>query len=214
MRGQKVWRKGASAMTDCQNTTRLCAIRRRMEDEYAHFWYSIAHSFWAFTLGLLIVMLAVTALFPPPPVLVWNSSASAPVGLYYVESAALLVRNGSQIEPGDMVVAWPPKAARMLAAERHYLPSGVPLVKRVAAANHDAVCADGDQITIDGGWIIARRKRDAKGRALPWWQGCHVLQEGELFLMMEEHPSSFDGRYFGITSPKDVIGKATLIWPR
>jgi type IV secretory pathway protease TraF len=29
---------------------------------------------------------------------------------------------------------------------------------------------------------------------------------------MEEHPASFDGRYFGITAPQDVIGKATLIW--
>jgi conjugative transfer signal peptidase TraF len=155
--------------------------------------------------GLLLV--ASTIAVPPKPILIWNASPSAPIGLYYV-------RHDGIIEPGDMVVAWPPLPARRLAAARHYLPFTVPLVKRVAAVEHDSVCADGELITIDGGWITVRRRADAQGRPLPWWQGCTLLGEGQLFLMMEEHPSSFDGRYFGVTEARDVIGKATLLWPR
>ncbi len=155
--------------------------------------------------GLLLVVSSI--IHPPKPVLVWNASPSATVGLYYVDADA-------PIAPGDMVVAWAPAAARRLAAARHYLPANVPLVKRVAAAEHDVVCGSDDEIIIDGGWNVMRRRTDTQGRPMPRWQGCHVLQGGELFLLMEEHPDSFDGRYFGVSEPDDVIGKATLIWAR
>jgi conjugative transfer signal peptidase TraF len=201
-------------MTDRQKTSPSQRTIGCITDSFWGIWHGIWHDKWMI-LGVFVTeALALTLLFPPQPILVWNASASAPIGLYYVDSWKRFDHQTVDILVDDLVVAWPPKVARALAADRHYLPSGVPLIKRVAAIDHDVVCADGDQITINGGWIIPRRKRDAKGRALLWWQGCHVLQEGELFLMMEEHPSSFDGRYFGVTSPKDVIGKATLIWPR
>ena len=201
-------------MTDRQNATRTQRAVACITDSCWGIWHGIWHDKWMIVSVFLIEALVLTLLFPPPPILIWNASASAPIGLYYVDSWKRFDHQTADIEINDMVVAWPPNAARMLAADRHYLPSDVPLIKRVAAIDHDVVCGDGDRIAIDGGWIIARRKRDAKGRALPWWQGCHVLQAGELFLMMEEHSGSFDGRYFGVTSSKDVIGKATLIWPR
>jgi conjugative transfer signal peptidase TraF len=201
-------------VTDLQKPSRTQRIIVCITDNCWGIWHGIWHDKWMI-LGIFVIeALALTLLFPPPPMLVWNASASAPIGLYYVDSWKRFDQQTADIEIDDMVVAWPPKAARMLAADRHYLPSDVPLIKRVAAAEHDAVCADGDRITIDGGWIVPRRKVDAKGRALPWWQGCHLLETGELFLMMEEHSASFDGRYFGITAPQDVIGKATLIWAR
>jgi conjugative transfer signal peptidase TraF len=214
MRGQKVWRKGVSAMTDLQKPSRTQRAIVCITDNCWGIWHGIRHDKWMILGVFVIEALALTLLFPPPPVLVWNASASAPIGLYYVDSWKRFDQQTVDIEIDDMVVAWPPKAAGALAADRHYLPSGVPLIKRVAAIDHDVVCGDGDHITINGGWIVPRRKIDANGRALPWWQGCSVLQEGELFLMMEEHPASFDGRYFGITAPQDVIGKATLIWAR
>lgn len=155
--------------------------------------------------GLLLLVSTIAA--PPKPLLVWNASPSAPIGLYFVH-------HSDHIMPGDMVVAWPPKAVRRLAADRRYIPYNVPLVKRVAAADHDWVCAFGDQVTIDGGWIIPRRKLDGKGRRLPWWQGCKLVEGGQLFLMIEEHSDSFDGRYFGVTEPADVIGKAELLWAK
>jgi conjugative transfer signal peptidase TraF len=214
MRGQKVWRKGVSAMTDRQKPSRTQRAIGCITDVCWGIWHGIWHDKWMILGVFVIEALVLTLLFPPPPILIWNASASAPIGLYYVDSWKRYDHQSSDIEIDDMVVAWPPRPARKFAAERHYLPSGVPLIKRVAAIDHDVVCADGDQITINGGRIVPRRKLDAKGRALPWWQGCHMLQEGEVFLMMEEHPASFDGRYFGVTLPKDIIGKATLIWAR
>ena len=142
----------------------------------------------------------------PPLLLVWNSSASAPIGLYEVRAAA-------QIRRGDMVIAWTPEPARALAARRHYLPANVPLVKRVAAARGDRVCASGRSIRINGSRVATRRVSDSAGRPMPWWNGCRRLGQGEYFLLMES-PQSFDGRYFGITKARDLVGKAVLLWSR
>jgi len=93
-----------------------------------------------------------------------------------------------------MVVAWPPKAVRTLAATRHYIPLNVPLVKRVAAAPGDRVCARGTLIRVNGHAVVRRLARDGAGRAMPWWNGCRTLGEDALFLLMTDSPASFDGR--------------------
>ena len=49
-------------------------------------------------IGLGITVLGLTAAFPPAPRLVWNASASAPIGLYAVTP-------GAEGDPGDMVIA-------------------------------------------------------------------------------------------------------------
>lgn len=149
--------------------------------------------------------IAATIVVPPLPRLVWNTSASAPVGLYRVEPGAAPAR-------GDMVIARTPSAVRGLAALRHYVPLNVPLVKRVAGVAGDRVCAAAATITLNGRPIAARRARDTRGRTLPRWTGCRTLGAGTIFLLLAEAPDSFDGRYFGPTPVTDVIGKATLIW--
>lgn len=159
-------------------------------------------------LGALgIAMLGATIAVPPRPRLVWNASASAPRGLY-------LVAPGTPIARGDMVIARTPMPWRALAARRRYLPANVPLVKRVAAAHSDVVCARGVTIWINHGRGIRRRARDAQDRLLPWWEGCFRLGRGEAFLLMADADASFDGRYFGVTGPGDIIGKAQLLWAR
>lgn len=155
-------------------------------------------------IGILAVMITIVA--PPRPRFVWNASASAPVGLYLVTPEA-------PIEPGDMVIAQVPVRYRMLAAQRHYLPLNVPLVKRVTASAGDDICAFGHDMYLNGKWIAARRSADGQQRPLPTWHGCIRLRGHQLFLMMD-HPASFDGRYFGITEAKDVIGKAQLLWTK
>jgi conjugative transfer signal peptidase TraF len=150
---------------------------------------------------------AASAAWKLPMLLVWNASSSAPVGLYRVDHAASLRR-------GDTVIAWAPLRARALAARRHYLPSGVPLVKRIAAAAGDRTCAQGLSIRINGKLAATRLKRDVSGRAMPWWwQGCRILRPHE-YLLLTDNRQSFDGRYFGITRKSDLIGRAAFIWPR
>ncbi|MDR6846947.1 S26 family signal peptidase [Sphingomonas sp. BE137] len=158
-------------------------------------------------LGAGIASLGLTIALPPLPRLVWNASASAPIGLYSVSPGAALKR-------GDMVIAWPPAEARQLAASRRYLPSNVPLVKRVAGIAGDTICAVDRAVTVNGRPVAVRRAVDSAGRELPAWQGCVRLGPGMVFLLMAETPDSFDGRYFGPTLAQDAIGKATPLWLR
>jgi conjugative transfer signal peptidase TraF len=163
---------------------------------------SAAAAVAAFTVTALVASL----LWAPRPLLVWNVSASAPVGLYAVSSP-------DGVRPGEMVIAWTPEPARSLAADRRYLPSNVPLVKRVAAMAGDRVCAMGEAIWVNGRHVGTRRDADGAGRPMPAWVGCRDLAEGEYFLLMESR-NSFDGRYFGVTRREDLLGRAVLLWAR
>lgn len=157
-------------------------------------------------IALLAGALGLTIALPPRPLLVWNASASAPVGLYAVTPP-------HDITVGDMVIARLAPPWRTFADARRYVPTAVPLVKRVAAAPGDTVCALGQEIFIDGQWRAKRRLSDGRGRTMPWWQGCTTLRDGALFLLTD-NPASFDGRYFGSTEHTDVIGRAQLLWSR
>jgi conjugative transfer signal peptidase TraF len=153
-----------------------------------------------------IAALAATVVAPPRPRLVWNVSPSAPTGLYRV-------RSGGRAAPGDIVIARVPAPWRRLAAERHYIPINVPLVKRVAAAEGDRICAVGRRIFVNGRPAAERRAFDGHGRPMPGWRGCITLGKGAL-LLLTDAPDSFDGRYFGPTGAADIIGRARLIWAR
>lgn len=162
---------------------------------------------WSIALGGLAGALVSTLLVPPRPWLVWNASASAPVGLYAVGDGAALAR-------GDMVIARVPEEYRMFAARRRYLPANVPLVKSVAAISGDEVCAAGARVRVNGRLVVRRLDRDGAGRPMPWWSGCTELGTGEVFLLMTDSRASFDGRYFGVSEAGDIVGKARLIWRR
>lgn len=101
-----------------------------------------------------------------------------------------------------------------MAARRHYIPANVPLVKRVAAGPGDEVCAQGQDISINGQRVTHRQIRDGQNRIMPAWQGCLRLRGRQYFLMMSGHPASFDGRYFGLTDEHLLLGKARLLWAR
>ena len=140
------------------------------------------HSLLVATVG--VTFLGVSALVHPAPSLVWNASASAPLGLYGVARDQAVLR-------GDLLLVEPPDAARRLASERGYLPADVPLVKRVAALPGDTVCGAGLAITINGRQVVERLSADSRGRPLPAWEGCRVLRGGEVFLLMEGVPELF-----------------------
>lgn len=155
---------------------------------------------------IICAILLVAVAVPPAPRLVWNASASAPVGLYVVSPGAVP-------ETGDMVVARLPTVFRQLAAERRYVPQNVPLVKRVAAVAGDEVCAFGQSVSVNGALAAERQAFDGMDRQMPFWLGCVRLRGRQLFLLMDNR-DSFDGRYFGVTEDSDVIGKARLLWAR
>jgi conjugative transfer signal peptidase TraF len=152
--------------------------------------------------GLGLIGLATLA--RPAPWLVWNASASAPIGLYRVLP-------GKPVR-GDLVLVHTPDSVRQFAAERGYLPQNVPLVKRVEALDGDIVCAADDVISVNGRVIAERMARDRLGRPLPNWSGCHLLDSGEAFLLMEAVADSFDSRYFGPIPTTAIIGRLVPLW--
>lgn len=149
-------------------------------------------------------LLAAPAVLDPAPRLIWNVSASAPIGLWRISP-------GASPAVGDHVAATPPPQARRLAAMRGYLPGNVALIKAVAAGDGDLVCARGRAVLVNGVVVARRRVRDGQGRALPWWQGCQRLSGGAL-LLLSPSAEGFDGRYFGPVSRACVIGKASPLW--
>lgn len=155
--------------------------------------------------GVVVAATLATLTVPVSRYAVWNATASVPTGLY-------AIRGKASLHVGERIAIEPPPKLRSLLAERHYLPTGIPLLKRIAAVRGQRVCRFAHGITIDGQYVGASRARDRLGRLLPVWSGCHVLRTGELFVMSPAAPDSFDGRYFGPLRLDTVIGRATPVW--
>lgn len=140
-----------------------------------------------------------------PVKLIWNATASAPIGFYTVEPADAL-------DVPELVAVMPPEPLAAFMAERGYIARGVPLLKRVVGLPGQRVCRLRSTITVNGIEMGEALERDSLGRDLPVWQGCRVIGDGQLFLMNWEVRDSLDGRYFGLTPAASVIGRAVRLW--
>lgn len=145
------------------------------------------------------------ALSDPVPLLMWNGSASAPLGLYRIVAPV-------DISRGDLVLVHPPETARRLAVARGYLPAGVPLVKRIAAIAGDIVCANSGGLTVNGEHVADARHADSLGRPLEPWSGYRALDRDEFLVLMTTVPASFDSRYFGPVARSLIVGRAVPLW--
>ena len=153
---------------------------------------------------LAVLAIVLPILSAPVPVLVYNASASAPLGFYRLVPGA--------IRRGDFVLARLPAPVAHFAAARGYLPLSVLLVKRVAAVSGDRVCAVSSAIRINDQAVALVLTHDGQGRPLATWRGCRTLADDEIFLLMAGVSSSFDGRYFGPIPSSALIGKLVPLW--
>lgn len=140
------------------------------------------------------------------PRLIWNASASIPIGLYHLHKIETQT-------VGDLVAVMPPEPVARYLAERSYLPRKVPLLKHVAAVSGQTICRTGAVITIDGREVATALEHDRMGRDLLVWSGCHRLVD-EVFLLNADVPDSLDGRYFGALAAATILGAVTPIWTR
>lgn len=157
--------------------------------------------------------LAWASFVSPLPRLTYNPSDSVAVGWYRVDP--LDRRAGSLPRPlsVDSIVFVPlPAEAAALAARRGYLPTRVPLLKRIGAVAPQEVCIAGGIVRIDGVPMAAALRADRMGRPLPSWPQCRRLEPGELFLLSTTNPASFDSRYFGPVHASAVLGVAHPVW--
>jgi conjugative transfer signal peptidase TraF len=137
------------------------------------------------------------------PLLLYNASGSAPIGLYRIENRSP--------ECGETAVVRPSPTLENLLATHRLLPPGVPLLKRVIGLGGDHICRSEGVIFVNGKAFAETLDRDAEGRSLPAWKGCFTLFPGQFFLL-QPHPYSFDSRYFGPVSESEIIGVAHPLW--
>ena len=152
-----------------------------------------------------VSLLGVASIASFAPRLIWNASASTPVGFYTIGEVG-------NLEVTDLVAVDAPEPLATFLSDGGYLPRGSPLLKRVAAVPGQRVCRTGLAITVDGVPMGDALDRDRRGRPLPVWQGCRLVANGELFLMNWQVRDSLDGRYFGPLPATAVIGRATPLY--
>lgn len=128
-----------------------------------------------------------------------NTTNSIPKGVYRITHT---VPN-----KGDYVLFCPPDEEVFRQAHaRGYLNTGFchggyeALMKKVAATASDSVSIDSDGVWVNGklwpdsGPLL----RDQQARIMPKMTLQNRLLEKNEYLLMGEHPASFDARYFGI----------------
>ena len=132
------------------------------------------------------------------PLLLWNRTASEPEGLY--------LRHAGPVTVGALI-AFPAPSAAFPYADGHlaYL-RRVPILKHVAAVAGDQVCTANDRLEINGRVRATILLQDRRGVALPRWDGCRRLGDGEVFVFSDSIPNSFDSRYFGPVNRAEIVG--------
>ncbi|BBO02256.1 MULTISPECIES: S26 family signal peptidase [Bradyrhizobium] len=145
------------------------------------------------------------ALVHPAPRLIWNATASTPIGLYALHPLG-------ELRDLELVAVRLPEPIASFLADGGLLPKGLPLLKRVMALPGQTVCRSGDAITVDAVDVGAAHEHDHRGRPLPRWSGCHTLEPGEVFLMNPTVPDSLDGRYFGALPVSSIVARAVPLW--
>lgn len=165
----------------------------------------IARPTWTLATMISTGLLLGPTLLPPPPRLLWNATASMPVGLYAVRPVRRLQR-------GEIVAVRPPERLARYLDHREFLPYGLPLLKPVAALGGDTVCRRDRVLSLNGRPQAVALDRDHLGRPLPVWQGCRRLGAQDVFLLIPSQKTSLDGRYFGVLPTSAIVGKATPLW--
>lgn len=155
--------------------------------------------------GAAIIALFAAMIVEFAPRIVWNASPSAPQGLYLIAEMTP--------EVGEYVLIEPSNVVKTVIVERRYLPSDIPLIKRIVALSDVNICRHDARVFVDGMHVADALEVDSLGRPMPRWSGCFTLQVDEVFLL-NGHKRSLDGRYFGATKKSQIIGVARPIFVR
>ena len=145
---------------------------------------------------------------PDRMVVVFNPTDSVARGWYRVGR----IDNVASLHVGSIVLARLPADVASFASQRGYLPSNVPILKRIGAVAPQSVCVHEQRVHIDGAVVATARTHDGAHRPLQAWTQCRPLANGELFLLSRTNPASFDSRYFGPIAVSDVLGIARPLW--
>ena len=158
---------------------------------------------WLSITAFGVALVAVSAAQIVPKRIVWNASPSVPTGLYWIT-------NGTPMR-GNVVLVELPEPYKAIADQRGYLPKNLPALKRVRALSGDQVGRFGRTILVNDEAVSVAQLHDIRGLKLSEWSGCRTLKPDEVFLL-NDHPKSFDGRYFGQVDRSTITGIADPLW--
>ncbi len=160
-------------------------------------------------MGVTLLVVATTAeiKFPPRPIVLYNPSASAPIGWYRL-------RANAPLKVGDQVAAYAPEWARKLADERQYLPYEYPMIKTIWASSGTKICVHNNRISVPNYPVIISLSQDSLGRDMPKLSGCFTLKADEYFLVSPDVQAGFDSRYFGAVEAQNILGKVEFLGNR
>lgn len=147
-----------------------------------------------------------------PYSLVWNRTASVPLGLYLAEEVS-----GDELKRGELgCFAY---HAPTWAKARQYFPDGFKLCKPVAGVAGDTYAVRDSLLMVrhkhTGHEVVAGElaKADSAGRVLPQNAlDAAILQPGQLLLVAGAHANSLDSRYLGVIPTAHVKLRLYPIW--
>ena len=160
------------------------------------------HSFVIILAIFSVALSLVSLIWKPQERLIWNRTASAPLGLYWLNDGPYAI--------GDWAIVSAKSDEGLWAEDQGFIGIGWPLIKRISGISGDEICRHETTIFLNQKSVANAHEVDAKGRALPNWSGCLVLQNHQVFLL-NSHPDSLDGRYFGPTDIGDLVGTARKV---
>jgi conjugative transfer signal peptidase TraF len=138
---------------------------------------------------------------------------SLPKGLYW------LTRE-TPLRDGIALVCLPEKIASF-GRSRGYLRAGTcaggarPVGKSVAAVAGDFISLGESEVRVNGVRVVTSSRAGVDSEERPLHRvpdGTYQVHRGEVWLISAHHPRSWDSRYFGPVSERDIVGELHPIW--
>lgn len=147
-----------------------------------------------------------------------NTSDSIPKGLYRLSSSSHFKNKLVLFCPHNTTVF-------KQGLDRGYIDHGLCpdgygyLMKKVVAVRGDVVSSTEKGIYVNGKRLAFSKPKSQDGfnRPLSFWKVINYqLKENEVLTMTNQSPWSFDGRYYGLVSTRQIKGmlKPIITWPQ
>lgn len=134
-----------------------------------------------------------------------NTTASFPLGLYKVVKNTTVTR-GVFVE----ICAPDKKNIQLLKLQKEndgICSNGtIPLLKKVAAMEGDKITVTNSKVFVNG---VEQANSTIYAKKVRYYAQTQTLQKGEIFVMSDYNPMSYDSRYFGALKAKDILHTLT-----
>ena len=135
----------------------------------------------------------------------YSATTSMPKGFY-------LIAPTSKISHNDIIEFIPRPEILEFIKEKKWIPKSGRILKYVFATPGDHVCIKNQKIWINGKKIARIYESYDENKLLPQTKICGKLKSDQYLPLSTMIDRSFDGRYFGAVSSKEILGRAIPIF--